>query len=849
MLVNIAPFNEEKKVCIIVPVYNAQKYLGYCLNSILSQSYTNWTAILVDDGSTDSSLEICRHYASIDHRFQVISKANGGVSSARNAGLAAAEGDYLEFLDSDDCLAQDTLEKQVKLAAEYHSQLVLMDIMMVDFSNPNLDRIMLSSAWLKQSPCLLSAEEFKEKRMQLVWHTVLLECLHAKLYDLSLWKSLGLTFPEELSLGEDFVTNMKYFEACNNAVFLQECGHYYNCIMGSSSLTQKYRPDLFEIKMYLIEKLEEHLGGRENLSAQERDALYCYAASNGLSCVEKAILDSGMREKKLIERLQEMFAHPVFSESLFHASYIPDRFVACIKPIKEKDLKEVIRYIADGDFAAGTKETAKAAEPVSAPVTFKSSLLNRAIRKLLRMAGSVAGHGVMGERFARWEREIAQQGLRLTYSAHAHAHKRVTNNQLERQTQQLEQYMDWRICGVYNRVDERCNTLDQYAAAVSQKIENTAAQLQTVDEKIATSADMIRTVDEKIAVSTAMIQQNVNGYIWDSEQRMLKYSYQRDINELRQRKKAIMIATAEHANIGDAAITLAEQQILSKQFPEYFQVEISTYEFARQEAYLHAILNPEDIIFIHGGGNLGDLYSVEEELHQKIVSEFPNNKIVIFPQTICFSQLEGELFKKALRIYNNHQDLTLFVRGGSSLEFARQHFGQVNTILMTDSVHALSSHYCFERSGVLLCLRTDSEGILDTEKKDHIEKTARSFGGIVDSVTNMHNVDISRDIRGLVVRKELMRFAQHQVVITDRLHGMIFSAVTGTPCVVLASFNHKIREYFEAFFRDSNAVFFIGDDISQLEAAVNQAMQVKQPHYPILEKSPLDSIRTNAKDL
>ena len=137
----IVPGNQNKKVYIIVPVYNAEKYLGYCLNSILSQTYSNWTAILVDDGSTDTSLEICRSYEAVDARFRVFSKPNGGVSSARNFGLRYAEGDYLEFVDSDDCLALDSLEKQVALAVENDSQLVVVNALIVAVGMSRRDEI------------------------------------------------------------------------------------------------------------------------------------------------------------------------------------------------------------------------------------------------------------------------------------------------------------------------------------------------------------------------------------------------------------------------------------------------------------------------------------------------------------------------------------------------------------------------------------------------------------------------------------------------------------------------------------------------------------------------------------
>lgn len=100
-------------ISIIVPVYNVEKYLHRCVDSILKQTFTDYEIILVDDGSTDSSAQICDEYASIDSRIRVIHKENGGLSSARNAGLDAARGKYVGFVDSDDYVSSDMYEKLV----------------------------------------------------------------------------------------------------------------------------------------------------------------------------------------------------------------------------------------------------------------------------------------------------------------------------------------------------------------------------------------------------------------------------------------------------------------------------------------------------------------------------------------------------------------------------------------------------------------------------------------------------------------------------------------------------------------------------------------------------------------
>ncbi len=105
---------DKVRLSIIIPVYNAEEYLDRCLDSVLEQGFPSYEVILVDDGSTDSSPMICDRYSATDSRFRTIHKENGGVSSARNAGLNLAKGEYLMFVDSDDALLPDSLERMME---------------------------------------------------------------------------------------------------------------------------------------------------------------------------------------------------------------------------------------------------------------------------------------------------------------------------------------------------------------------------------------------------------------------------------------------------------------------------------------------------------------------------------------------------------------------------------------------------------------------------------------------------------------------------------------------------------------------------------------------------------------
>lgn len=108
-------------ISVIVPVYNVEKYLKRCVNSLLSQSFNNLEIILVDDGSTDSSPKICDEYSFMDSRVHVIHKANGGLSSARNAGLDLAMGNYIGFIDSDDWIDSEMYEVLYRNIIKYNA--------------------------------------------------------------------------------------------------------------------------------------------------------------------------------------------------------------------------------------------------------------------------------------------------------------------------------------------------------------------------------------------------------------------------------------------------------------------------------------------------------------------------------------------------------------------------------------------------------------------------------------------------------------------------------------------------------------------------------------------------------
>ncbi len=385
-------------VSVIIPIYNAAPFLGYCLNSLVSQTYPHWQAILIDDGSTDGSRDIARRYTQLDPRFLLHSIPNGGVSKARNLGLQYASGKYLHFLDSDDVLAPETLERQVHAAESTGKQLIVSDVLIADFTRPHPQGPRLSAKWLNRKPAILTEAEFRSHRMRLIWHTALLEGLYGKLYDRSLWERLQLRFPEEMNLGEDFVTNLRYYAACNGAVFSGQIGHYYNNVEGSDSLTHRYRPDLFETKMHLMEVLWTHLHTGNTPNEEERICFHNYAAGTGLLCVHEVLHTQALTKKEKRKRLAVICKHPLFLSSLPKAEYIPAQYEEYVPPILSGRIKALLNLQV---------------KP-SAPTA-----VNRALRWSMGKAAAYLPHSA-AEKLAVWEQSLADHGIRHTLFHRTH---------------------------------------------------------------------------------------------------------------------------------------------------------------------------------------------------------------------------------------------------------------------------------------------------------------------------------------------------------------------------------------------------------------------------------------------
>lgn len=216
------------KISVIVPVYKVEKYIGQCIESILSQTFKDFELILVDDGSPDNSGAICDEYAQKDARIRVFHKENGGVSSARNTGIENASGQWIYFVDSDDWVETITL----RLLYE-QTEKVCTDLVIHGLSNDYIYKNQIA----KDKYTLIDNPDYK----QIIEETDkwgLLKGPVCKLFKSAIIKNGKIKFDTSLSYGEDTKFSFEYLALCNSVSFIPMHLYHY-CFRGEESLTRQ----------------------------------------------------------------------------------------------------------------------------------------------------------------------------------------------------------------------------------------------------------------------------------------------------------------------------------------------------------------------------------------------------------------------------------------------------------------------------------------------------------------------------------------------------------------------------------------------------------------------------------
>lgn len=235
-------------ISVVLPIYNVEHYLNTSIESVVNQSYRNLEIILVDDGSTDSSPEICENWKNKDSRIKVIHKQNAGLGYARNTGIENATGEYICFFDSDDFIDADTIKISFETANKYNADIVLFGYRSVDSKGnvieehiPTPSRNVYSGTCVQDyflpnliAPNLKTGENF---------HVLMSMCtglFSAKLILSTGWRNES----ERKIISEDVYSLLKLYKYVNTVAVIPKA--FYNYRVNENSLTHVFRPDRYE---------------------------------------------------------------------------------------------------------------------------------------------------------------------------------------------------------------------------------------------------------------------------------------------------------------------------------------------------------------------------------------------------------------------------------------------------------------------------------------------------------------------------------------------------------------------------------------------------------------------------
>ena len=229
-------YNMSVAISIIVPIYKVEKTLRKALDSILAQTFTNYELILVNDGSPDNCPAICEEYAAKDPRIKLINKENGGLSSARNAGLAIAEGEYTIFIDSDDYVDAEGLDKLYATAINENADITICDLYQEDE---------YSRKYLQQKPTSLeSAQVLKDLFHHIGGFTV------NKLIRRSLYTELGISYPNNIYGCEDQYVMAQFFKHDLKIAYCPVA--FYHYMYNGNSLSRHYDNKTYEMDKEIL---------------------------------------------------------------------------------------------------------------------------------------------------------------------------------------------------------------------------------------------------------------------------------------------------------------------------------------------------------------------------------------------------------------------------------------------------------------------------------------------------------------------------------------------------------------------------------------------------------------------
>ena len=268
--------------------------------------------------------------------------------------------------------------------------------------------------------------------------------------------------------------------------------------------------------------------------------------------------------------------------------------------------------------------------------------------------------------------------------------------------------------------------------------------------------------------------------------------------------------------MGDHLLSVAEHEFFNDNFPNLQIVPVTSSDLYYSIKISLASVRPNDILCFTGGGFLGSLYD-EEERFLAILKMFPNNKIIVLPQTIYYeNSIKGQrALERAKLFYRSHNNLYVVARDQNSFRLLTEVLmkGNEHRVAFTpDLALYINKPVDFRRNGILWCLRNDAEfSESNTSLIKEISRQVRALGTHEEYTDTYVPYPISYELEAAEVKKKLEEFSRAKLVITDRLHGMIYSVITGTPVIAMDNISGKVGQVYKQWLGSLSYVRFISN--------------------------------------
>lgn len=730
----------DSLVSVIVPIYKVERFLRRAIDSVIEQKYRNLEIILVDDGSPDACPDICDEYKIRDERIRVIHKRNGGLSSARNAGIDIATGKYIAFLDADDILNENYIRILYDICEKYDCDIAQCDFLMI-----NEDSILLKPQQSMKINIFNTQETMKDfcKEIRVTNYWVAWN----KLYRRELFDDIRYPLKK---IHEDIFTSHKLLWKSHKTAVTNLYLYYYlqrqDSITGGNLSLQAHLDNIDAIKeeleFFKEKELEDEyifmlykyyftlLKVYENVTCE---LTYEEVNSNYTNILNNLRSEAIVVRETILKLPQEGMLTKI--RCIYHT----------LSPEEKESYKKVY----------GSRISETFISTFGFPV--------EKVGKNSRIA--LYGAGKVGQSYYDQIKEN-DYGEVVVWVDNAWKNHIRWGLPVQSIDTLFKCDFDKLIIAIQNR-------------EVVEEVKDNLISWGINKDKIVYELPI--PVDRGSRMRTEFIE----------ETQTIKFS---DGN-----RRWIIMNAPDHNNLGDHLLTMGTVKFVNDLVLDEEVIEITGRQWDACKMDIIPKISIEDIIVIVGGGFMGDLWPGQDGRVKQILQEFSQNKIIFFPQTFYYINDEKSNSKSDIEIYNKKKDILFLHREKNSYRFFTENIVKdlsrnkcfPDLALYLDNVFS-NEH----RRNILFCLRLDKESIND-DLRNNLLNIAGGLGKSVELIDTVLDKSVTKRERQDEVSKILNTISKAELLITDRLHAMIMAVITGTPCIAFDNLSKKVSGVYE----------------------------------------------------